>query len=64
MVEIRLASNILKLVLKDGKNYVDAVDEIFPNERTTFQASNISVALAKEAWQASTQGRGFHRLDH
>lgn len=48
MVELRFASNIVYLVIIDGKNYVDAVDEVFPNERKTFQSSNISVLLAKQ----------------
>lgn len=49
MVEIRLAAKILDLVLVDGKRYIDAVDEVFPTERKTFQSSNISVLLAKES---------------
>ena len=49
MVELRLAANIVRLVIKDGKNYVDAVSEIFPNERTLFQSSNVSVNLARVA---------------
>lgn len=49
MVEIRLGAKILDLVLIDGKDFVEAVDEVFPSERKTFQSSNISVLLAKEA---------------
>ena len=48
MVEIRLASKIVKLVLVNHVTYIAAVDEVFPNERKTFQSSNISVFLAKQ----------------
>ena len=47
MIEIRLAANIVYPVLAEGKRYVDALDEVFPNERKTFKSSNISVLLAK-----------------
>lgn len=47
MIEVTLAANIVHKVLFDGRNYVDAVDDVFPNERKTFQSSNISVFLAK-----------------
>lgn len=47
MVEIKFAADIVHLVIFDGKYYIDAIDEVFPNERKTFQSSNISVLLAK-----------------
>jgi len=49
MVEIRLAAQILHLVIIDGKKYIEAVDEVFANERKTFGSVNISVVLAKNA---------------
>ena len=51
MVEIRFAAKIVYLVIVDGRNYVDAIDEVFPEERKIFQSSNISVALAKQTIQ-------------
>ena len=48
MIEIKLAANIVRLVIIDGKRYIDAVDEVFPEERKTFKSSNISVMLAKQ----------------
>ena len=49
MVEVTLAANVVRLVINDGKRYVDAIDEVFPDERKIFQSSNISVLLAKQA---------------
>ena len=49
MVEVRFAANIVNLVVVEGKYFVDAVDEVFPEERKSFQSSNISVLLAKQA---------------
>lgn len=49
MIELRLAANIVKLVIKDGKKYLEAVNEVFPNERTLFQSSNVSVNVARVA---------------
>ena len=49
MIELKLAANIVKLVIKDGKKYVEAVSEVFPNERKTFQSSNVSVNIARVA---------------
>lgn len=48
MVEIRFAAKIVYLVIVDGRDYVKAVDEVFPKERKIFQSSNLSVALAKQ----------------
>ena len=49
MVEVRFAANIVHLVIVDGKNFVDAIDDVFPEERKIFQSSNISVLLAAQA---------------
>ena len=49
MVEVRFAAKIVHLVIFEGRTYLDAIDEIFPDERKIFQSSNLSVALAKEA---------------
>lgn len=48
MIEIKLASDIVRKVIVDGKDYVDAVDEVFPEERKIFKSSNISVLLARK----------------
>lgn len=52
MVEITYAAKIVSYVINDGKNFVDAVDEVFPNERKNFSSNNISVRLS------------FHALKH
>lgn len=52
MVEISYAAKIVSYVINDGKNYVDAIDEVFPNERKNFSSNNISVRLS------------FHALKH
>ena len=47
MVEIRFAAKVTELVLYHGVKYIDAIDEVFPDERKIFQSSNLSVQLAK-----------------
>ena len=49
MIEVRLAEKIVYETLYDGKVYVEAVNEVFPDELKLFQSSNISVLLAKQA---------------
>ena len=52
MVEITYAAKIVSYVINDGKTFIDAVDEVFPNERKNFSSNNISVRLS------------FHALKH